>query len=321
MRSNAIAVTAASAVLAAFLWAGVAAANADVTQATSATAAPVPSGYVIHDRDVLQVQVSNDPTLSQTVTVLPGGDISYPLVGKIHVGGQTPDQASKTIAAALKTYVRHPFVSVIVTQVGTLNVLVLGNVKTPGKYALLPNARLTDAIAAAGGMGPTNGPLPDARIAMGGSTSAVTVPLEKLLRDGDTSVDAPLSDQSVVFVPAPVTIAIEVTGAVDHPGEIDLNEGDRLSKAIAMAGNSGSADSDLNNIHITRPTENGKTQDFNVNLYQTLQQGDVSKDIVMQKGDVVFVPKAKHGLAQSGSGSGSPFYLLFLALKGLVPKI
>src|SRR5579863_9277249 len=140
------AIAAACAVFAAaFFSTGMATANADAP-ATNMTAAPVPAGYVIHDRDVLQVQVSNDPTLSQTVTVLPGGDISYPLVGKIHVGGLTPDQASKTIAAALKTYVRHPFVSVVVAQVGTLNVLVLGNVKTPGKYALLPNARVTDAI-------------------------------------------------------------------------------------------------------------------------------------------------------------------------------
>ena len=157
------------------------------------------------------------------VTVLPNGDIDYPLVGRIHVGGETPDQAARTITQALKRYLRRPIVSVAVVQQGPLNVLVLGNVKTPGKYALPPTSnRLTDAIAAAGGLAPFNGSLPNARVSH--NDGPVTqVSLQRLFHDGDISADTHINDGSIVYIPAPLTFNVEVLGAVDHPGEIQLN--------------------------------------------------------------------------------------------------
>jgi len=287
------------------------------------TAAPVliasTAPYLIHARDVLQVQVFGDPSLSQTVTVLPGGDVSYPLIGQVHVGGQTTKQAAATFTAALKAFVRNPIVNIEVSQQGSLDVLVLGNVKNPGKYALGPASHLTDAIAAAGGMGSTNGPLPDARVAVIGGNAA-SVNLENLLRGGDMSLDVSLQDQTVVYIPAPAVFNVEVTGAVDHSGELQLNEGDHLSMAIAKAGTSQANDPDLNNIHVTRTMPDGKTTQFTVDLYKNLQQGDISKDLVLQKNDIVFVPKSRHGLSDSGgSASSSPLYLLLLTLRTIFP--
>ncbi|MBC5824881.1 MAG: polysaccharide biosynthesis/export family protein [Candidatus Eremiobacteraeota bacterium] len=284
-----------------------------------ASAATRPNtSYIIHPHDILNVQVFGDPSLSQSETVLAGGDISYPLVGKIHVGGQTPDQAARTIASSLKKYVRNPIVNVSVATQGQLNVMVLGDVKTPGKFALDPQSHLTDAIAAAGGIGPTNGALPDARVGAVGD-SAQSVPLEQLLRGGNSSLDIPLKDQTVVYIPSPTTFNIEVAGAVDHPGELQMNEGDRLSMVIAKAGDSSTTNGDLNNIHITRLGPDGKTSQYTINLYQELQQGDVSKDITMQKGDVVYVPEAHQGLTSSKNGSFlTPIVLL---LSRLIPHL
>ncbi len=129
----------------------------------------------------------------------------------------------------------------------------------------------------------------------------------------------PLKDQTVVYIPSPVTFTIEVAGAVDHPGELQMNEGDRLSMVIAKAGDSATTNGDLNNIHITRLGTDGKTSQYTINLYQELQQGDVSKDIVMQKGDVVFVPEAHQGL--SGSKGGSFLTPLVLLLSRLIPHL
>jgi polysaccharide export outer membrane protein len=144
----------------------------------------------------------------------------------------------------------------------------------------------------------------------------------KIYTEGDLSGNVPVSDGATVFIPAPAIIDIEVTGAVDHPGQIELSQGDRLSMAIAKAGNSSQTDADLNNIHITRPLANGQAQNFSINLYQELQQGNVAKDIVMQKGDVVFVPKAKHGLnGDNSSASTNPLYLLLLGARLIFPHI
>ncbi len=279
---------------------------------STAVRADVNSGYLIHGNDQLNVVVYGDQTLTQTVTVLPNGDIALPLVGTVHVGGQTPSQAAVTIAHALSKYVRHPVVTVSVAQEGQMSVLVLGNVKTPGKYSLPPNSKVTDAIAAAGGIGPTDGPYPDARV--GAANGPQTISLQKLLHDGDTSQNVAVEDGSIVYIPSPIQITVEVLGSVDHPGQIQLNEGDRLTMAIAKAGNSNGASADLNHIHVTRSVPNGPVQQFDINLYQELEKGDLSKDLVMQKGDIVYVPQARTGISSGEKISAGASLLYTLRL-------
>jgi protein involved in polysaccharide export with SLBB domain len=89
-----------------------------------------------------------------------------------------------------------------------------------------------------------------------------------------------------------------------------------------MAGTSGSgANADLNNITVTRTGPDGKSTPIKINLYQTLQGGDISKDLVLQKGDLVYVPtnKPKIGATNNGGVVGqSAFYLIStLRLLGL----
>lgn len=248
--------------------------------------------YRLHSGDVLNVQVFGEPTLTQTVTVLTDGSIVYPLVGRVEVGGQTVDGATHQLISALSRYIHSPIVNVAVATEGPLSVLVLGDVKTPGKYALAPDGRLTDAIAAAGGLGPTDGDFPTARIS-DAADATQTVSLQSLLHDGELTLNIPLHNDSVVYVPSPNTIRVRVLGAVEHPGDIDVGEGDRLSMAIARAGNSANSNADLNHVYITRAQADGTSKNFEVNLYRELQGGDVTGDPVLEKGDVVYVPMAK----------------------------
>jgi polysaccharide export outer membrane protein len=258
--------------------------------------------YLIHAGDVLNVQVFGEPTLTQNVTVLTDGSIVYPLVGRVEVGGQTVDGATHQLVSALSRFIHSPIVNVAVATEGTLNVLVLGNVKTPGKYAIAPDGRLTDAIAAAGGLGPTDGDLPAARVSYANDATQ-TVSLQKLLRDGDVTLNVPLQSDSVVYVPSPSTIRVRVLGAVANPGDIDVGEGDRLSMAIARAGNSSNTHADLNHVHVTRQQADGTSKNFEVNLYRELQDGDITGDPVLEKGDVVYVPEAR-----SGAGTGNAVF-------------
>lgn len=265
--------------------------------AATARADVVRPDYKIHAGDQLAVSVYGEPTLTQTVTVLPDATIEYPMIGRISLGGQTPTEASVTLKTALSKFLRQPIVSVGVVTEGQLTVMVLGNVKTPGKYTLPFNSHITDAVAAAGGMGPTNGDYPVARVSdVNGVRDAS---LQKILRAGDTSGDIVLANNSVVYVPSPVTFNVEVVGAVDKPGEVSVSEGDRLSAAIAKAGNSANSNADLNAISVTRDLGNGQTKVYKINLYDELQKGDTTSDLVLQKNDVVYVPAAKKGGANT----------------------
>jgi protein involved in polysaccharide export with SLBB domain len=287
-----------------------AAPNAVVPTPTAAGASPAPLGRsfqavpmanrtLIHPGDQLNVQVFGDTTLTENVMVLSDGTVNYPLVGRVMLAGKTPQAAAAVLSQHLMAYVKHPAVTVSILQLGQPTVLVLGNVKTPGKYQLRDDARISDAIAAAGGLGPVNGLYPDARISdENGQVQQVS--LQKLLREGDATLDEPLGEGSVVYVPGPVQFTVDVAGAVDHPGDVEINQGDHLSVAIARAGDSANAQADLNHIRVIRVGPDGKQTTQEINLYKALNDGDQSADLALQKGDVIYVPQAsKHNLMDS----------------------
>jgi polysaccharide export outer membrane protein len=254
--------------------------------------AAVGSDYLIRPGDTLSVSVYNEATLTQpALRVLPGGTIAMPLAGDVHVAGLTPGQASNAVAKALGKYLKNPSVTVAVAIVGPVEVLVLGNVKLPGKYVMQPESRLTDALAAAGGLGPTDGDLPTARLQSSGGV-VNDVSLQKLLHDGDVSLNLPLTNEMTVYVPSLNTLNIQIFGAVDHPGDVILHQGDRVLTALARAGTSPNLNPDLNRVTVRHVGADGKPETQTVNVYEIVKSQDISRDVLLQKGDIVFVPQA-----------------------------
>lgn len=288
------------------------AARAVALGAALVLSAPLRAGAdtAIAPGDMLDIQVFGEPTLAQQLTVGRDGSITFPLLGRLTARGKSTTQLGNEIAAGLKRYIRKPLVAVALKTEAQYNVLVLGNVKTPGRYVVPPGSKVSDAIAAAGGMGPVNGKLPDARVAEGENVRAVS--LEGLLRKGEVNQDLALGNGAAVYVPAPTTIHVRVLGAVDRPGEIEVNEGDRLAVAVAKAGNSVNSNADLNHIRVTRAAPGGAAQSTEVNLYRVLQQGDLSHDFVLADSDVVFVPQAYRRSGENFSGVLGVLRRLFL---------
>jgi polysaccharide export outer membrane protein len=255
---------------------------------------PVSASYRINPGDVLNVTVFGEPNLTQPLTtVLDDGTIVYPLVGRIHVGGDTTTQADTALSRALQKYVRNPIVSVTVSSAGRISVLVLGNVKLPGKYAVRPDARLSDAIAASGGLGPVDGAFPVARVTEPDGTLK-TASLQSLFKDGDASQNIRVANNAIVYVNGPQSFHVQVLGSVERTGYVDVDEGQRLSVVIARAGVSNQVHPDLNHVTITRVDPDGVQRAHVINMYEALQNGDLRYDPVMKKGDLVFVPQNKY---------------------------
>ncbi|MEO6834744.1 MAG: hypothetical protein ABI231_02410 [Candidatus Tumulicola sp.] len=100
-----------------------------------------------------------------------------------------------------------------------------------------------------------------------------------------------LADNAIVYVPGNEKLTVQVLGAVDRPGAIELHDGDRLSMAVARAGTSPNINSDLNNVVVTRTDETGKATSYKIDMYKALKGGDLKMDPVLIKGDVVYVPQ------------------------------
>ncbi len=110
------------------------------------------SSYIIGPEDVLDVNVWKEPDNSKTVPVRPDGKISLPLLNDVQAAGLTPMQLQENIKEGLKKYISEPQVTVIVTQVNSRRVFVLGEVARTGALPLLPNMTVLQALSAAGGL-------------------------------------------------------------------------------------------------------------------------------------------------------------------------
>ncbi len=119
--------------------------------AAPASAAPVGADYKIGIDDVLDIAVWNNTTVSRTVPVRPDGKISLPLLNEVQAAGLTPSQLRASLMAKLVEYMPTPEVSVIVREVHSNKISVLGEVRKAGRYEISQRATVLDAVALAGG--------------------------------------------------------------------------------------------------------------------------------------------------------------------------
>jgi len=107
--------------------------------------------YFIGPEDVLNITVWRNVDLSREVTVRPDGRISLPLIGDITAVGRTPAQLSDDISSKLKEYKENPQVSIVIKEVNSYAIYVLGEVAKPGKYPLRSKTTLLQGVTIAGG--------------------------------------------------------------------------------------------------------------------------------------------------------------------------
>jgi len=110
-----------------------------------------PPDYRIGIDDILDIAVWNVAELQKTVPVRPDGKISLPLVNDVVAAGLTPMELRERLTKEMATFVQNPDVSVLVREIRSLKVSVLGQVRTPGRYDIKGPATVLDALALAGG--------------------------------------------------------------------------------------------------------------------------------------------------------------------------
>jgi polysaccharide export outer membrane protein len=121
-------------------------------QTTSNTASRAAEAtYRLGPSDILEVFVWKEPDLTTTATVRPDGGISLPLVGELPAAGRTALELQAEIARRLRAYLTSPIVTVVVKEVNSQRVAVLGQVRRPDSYRIRQRVTVLEAIAMAGG--------------------------------------------------------------------------------------------------------------------------------------------------------------------------
>ena len=110
-----------------------------------------PAEYRIGPEDVLQILVWKNEAMSRSVTVRPDGKISLALLNDIQASGLTALELREVVTKKLAEYIPTPEISVIVAEVRSFKVSVIGEVTRPGRFELKSWTTALDALALAGG--------------------------------------------------------------------------------------------------------------------------------------------------------------------------
>lgn len=110
--------------------------------------------YLIGAGDVLDISVWKDEAQTKTVVVLPDGTISFPLIGEVVAEGKTVSQLKDEIRQKVSHFVPDPVLTVIVHQVNSMLIYVVGRVNNPNRFLLSTNVNVLQALTMAGGLNP-----------------------------------------------------------------------------------------------------------------------------------------------------------------------
>jgi polysaccharide export outer membrane protein len=240
-----------------------------------APAATASAQYRLAAGDVIRITVFQNADLTLDARVSETGVISFPLLGTVPIGGLTLPQAEKRIADGLRdgNFVKQPQVSILVTQVRGHQVSVLGHVGRPGRFPLeLADTKLTDILAAAGGIGATG---TDTVVLIGqrnGRPYRAEFDLPSIFGTTRRSEDVVLQNGDVIWVErAPV---IYLYGEVQRPGSFRLERGMTVMQALASAGGITQRGT-IRGLRVNRRDAEGKVQVIESQLNDLLRPDDV----------------------------------------------
>ena len=250
--------------------------------------ANTPETLLIGPGDVLHIQVLDTPEFEQRPRVTDAGEIPLLGIGNLNVAGLTPSAAAQKIRDRLISmhYMNHPEVTVTVDEYSTQYVSVLGQVKSPGAYAIQTSRSILAVIALAGGLSDTA----DYNITVQRRDPSQKPVSYNLSNDPRTAI----ADEVQVFpgdtVVVPKAGIAYVLGDVTRPGGFVMqNNHSQLTvlQAVALAG--GTPPSAVpSHSKLIRRTPEGGYREIPVN-FSAMQKGK-QPDIVMEPQDVLYVP-------------------------------
>ena len=250
---------------------------------------PVPSNYQVGPGDTLGVQLYGNQNQFYQLTVGRNGQIEFPQLGPISVGGQL----FSTVQSEIESRVAHQMIgvhaSVTMSEIRSIQVFVMGDAFRPGVYTVSGLATVTSALYAAGGIAKT-GSLRNVELIRNGQV-VDTLDLYNLLIHGSTANDAKLRQGDVVFVP-PVGRTVAIDGEVERPAIYELKNETTPAQVVALAGGL-RPNADVAAATITRILPDGKR----VVLPLKLGPGGVTEGL--RNGDYIHIPHLKPALDEA----------------------
>ncbi|HON59014.1 MAG TPA: polysaccharide biosynthesis/export family protein [Smithella sp.] len=288
---------------------------------------PAPSPeYIIGPNDVLYINVSGKPefsSLTSTTTygnlgnvktpsgsrVDGNGNVHLPFIGAVPVGGLTITQAEKRIAEAAKKFINDPWVIIEVGEYKSHPLYLLGQFRNSGTFYMDRPLNLLQGIAMGNGYDGT-ADLSSARLIRDKKTMPVDI--YELLMRGDQRHNVWLKPGDAIYIPDNRSRMVFVFGAVKKAGPVTIPpDGLTLTQAIASA-ELRDTGHDFRYIRIIRSLSATEGELMVVDFDKILR-GE-SMPLMLQRGDIVYVPKSAIGTWNDTINEILPSLQVFSAL-------
>lgn len=230
--------------------------------------------------DVVKASVYGNPDLQVETRVSESGNITFPLLGQVGIGGLKVADAEKKISSLLESggFLRKAQVNLIVTSIISQQVSVLGQVNRPGRYPLDGKRSVLDLLAMAGGFSADGGDTISLIQRRGAETVKTTVDVIGIIRSGKLDTDVELGANDVVY--AERAPRFYIYGEVQRPGMFRLERGMSVVQALSAGGGLSMRGTERGMV-IKRRAANG-----------TLQVLNATQDELVQPDDVVYVKES-----------------------------
>lgn len=282
------------------------------TPAKPGSVQPVASqSYILGPEDVITVTTIDHPEYSGEFLVANDGRINVPGIGEVTASGRSLTQLADRIRTLLRTNkdvgLLRPVVTCSLKLARSQRVYVLGNVRLPGVYDSKPGWRITEALAAAGGLADINpGNIAEGSIQiqysdftvnlLSASTGVATEFTLPEVFEANSTKNLTMQSGDVLTVRRYEALTVYVAGSVTRPGVYQLlPRNNELLKVISMAG---SFLPTASTTHVTVTHSNGVREA--VDLSGAMQLGVQTPTIRLQSGDLVLVPESQARVAVLG---------------------
>ena len=188
--------------------------------------------------DIVRITVYQNPDLTvESGRISERGELNFPLIGTVVLGGGTISDGEKKIAKMLRDggFVLRPQVTIQIGQIKSAQVSILGQVAKPGRFPIeTVGAKVSEMVAAAGGVVPGGADIVTLVGTRNGRSIKLEIDLPTILQSGKAELDVPVENGDILYVDRAPTGYIY--GEVQRPGQFRLERGMTLMQALALSG-------------------------------------------------------------------------------------
>lgn len=250
-----------------------------------------PDEYRIKIGDRFALAIYGEENTQRVVTVAPTGTIAFLYIPSFKAVGKTIEEFRHDLTEELKSYYKHPVLSMTAIGFNGPHYTILGDIINPGRKPIIGGASLLSALSDMGG--PLTQSFRNFTIDvidynhsfLWSNKRFVPVDFERLIKHGDLSQNVPLKDGDYIHLASLVFPKIYVIGEVQRPFTLNYLGTKTLGEAIAEAGGvtrKASSRAVVIRGSLACPTA------YYIDLNRILKA--YACDFILQPGDILYVP-------------------------------